>query len=173
MHPLWAGLLFCSGSKNKIIPMQMCYLTRSIRPLWRKRSGFEERQFPLLEHLLPWSCLAFLHPPASPSCGSPLKGGDRPRERDPSISGDWAAAPPPALHCFYPISQPCCHGTEDGTSTLVLNDLLDDSLLVRHLCPVLLKRAGAPGWGALFEHFILSLTGSEHGVMGYLPNELS
>lgn len=29
------------------------------------------------------------------------------------------------------------------------------------------------GWGLLFEHFILSLTGSEHGVMGYLPNELS
>lgn len=29
------------------------------------------------------------------------------------------------------------------------------------------------GGGLLFEHFILSLTGSEHGVMGYLPNELS
>lgn len=27
--------------------------------------------------------------------------------------------------------------------------------------------------GCLFEHFILSLTGSEHGVIGYLPNELS
>lgn len=47
---------------------------------------------------------------------------------------------PPALHCFfYLISQPCCHGTEDGNSTLVLNDLLDDSLLVRHSRPVLLK----------------------------------
>lgn len=30
------------------------------------------------------------------------------------------------------------------------------------------------GWveGRIFEHFILSLTGGEHGVMGYLPNEL-
>lgn len=46
---------------------------------------------------------------------------------------------PPALHCFYVISQPRCHGTEDGTSTLVLNDLLDDSLLVRHSCPTPLK----------------------------------
>ena len=27
--------------------------------------------------------------------------------------------------------------------------------------------------GSLFQHFTLSLTGGEHGVMGYLPNELS
>lgn len=33
--------------------------------------------------------------------------------------------------------------------------------------------AASGGEGCLFEHFILSLTGSEHGVMGYLPNELS
>lgn len=32
--------------------------------------------------------------------------------------------------------------------------------------------AARGGEGCLFDHFILSLTGSEHGVMGYLPNEL-
>lgn len=136
--------------------MQMLSLTRSIRPLWRKRSRFEERQFPLLLHLLYEALkLLGLSPPSLSSLFQPplpvlglWRERERGRERDPSISGDWAPAPPPALHCFYLISQPCCHGTEDGTSTLVLNDLLDDSLLVRHLCPVLLKWAGARGgWG--------------------------
>lgn len=112
------------------------------------------------------------------------------REREESHRSGWslASAPPPCLlPCivFYLISQPCCHGTEDGNSTLVLNDLLDDSLLVRHSCPVLLKCTternellvlllleGRGGDGGLFDHFVLSLTASERGIMGYLPNKL-
>lgn len=123
-------------------------LTCLVRPLCRKRSELWRENFPTVSSpMKPQSCLAFLPPPPRsvlllqpliPVSGPP-KG-----ERDPSISGNrWAPAPPPASclasYCFYLISQPCCHGTEDGTSTLVLNDLLDDSLLVRHSCLILLK----------------------------------
>lgn len=65
----------------------------------------------------------------------------------------------------------------------MLNDLLDDSVLVRHSCPVLLKCKTErnklillvllEGRDDYLNIFILSLTGSERGVMGYLPNELS
>lgn len=110
----------------------------------------------------------------------PVRGlwGETRREGDPSISNDRSApacpAPPPASHCFYLISQACCHGTEDGTSTLVLNDLLDDSLLVRHSCHCSVEMRdtweGSGGReGVLIWTFYSEL---KCGVMGYLPNEL-
>lgn len=125
----------------------MCCLTSSIKPLWGKRSVLWRETVPTLSApMKPWSCLASpplpccpppLQPPLPPAW--PLKGKEK---RAPSIRVIvelLLRLLPPASHCFYLISQSCCHGTEDGTSTLVLNDLLDDSLLVRHSCPVLLK----------------------------------
>lgn len=135
------------GYKVKIIiPMQMHCLTSSIRPQQRKRSALWREIVPTVNAPMKPQKLLGL-PPLSVLLHSDLPSPDpglwreagRQIHRSGQSFSDLPRLLPPASHCFYVISQPRCHGTEDGTSTLVLNDLLDDSLLVRHSCPAQLK----------------------------------
>lgn len=123
-------------SKTQSFPCKCTVWHPQLDPFEGNDRRFEGRRFPLSVHLTQPEKLAW---PAVSSTPLSLRLRERGIHRSGrSLSGSPRLLPP-ASHCFYLISQPCCHGTEDGTSTLVLNDLLDDSLLVRHSCSVLLK----------------------------------
>ena len=131
-----------------IVHMQMHCITCSIGPLWRERLVLW-RWFPLLPNL--WSLKAsWLLPllpdwPLAEGMREGWEGGER--EGDPSIRGDRSAAALPPASCLalflsrlstlLPWHPP---HTGYGTSTLLLNDLLDDSLLVRHSCSIQTER---------------------------------